>query len=172
MLDAFDGRIYGTRSAFLKMRMYRLAAHCLIDDKPYESDTPFFKAFEARHPSDWAGLRAALGVTATSDRTEVEARLESDQILVRAHIPFFTRLTSSSEPFFWDLRVSRTGHNYCVLREIVDHVRRRRDNWPALKAWTEAEIARYAAAGAPKWARAVEKSFELAVKHKLVAGLD
>lgn len=172
MLDAFDGRIYGTRSAFLKMRMYRLAAHCLIDDRPYESDTPFFQAFETRHPSDWAGLRATLGVTAASDRREIEARLESDQALVRAHIPFFTRLTSASDPFVWDLRVSRTGHNYCVLREIVDHVRRRRDNWPALKAWTEAEIARYAAAGAPKWARAVEKSFELVVKHKLVDGLD
>lgn len=172
MLDAFDGRIYGTRSAFLKMRMYRLAAHCLIDDMTYESGTPFFKAFEARHPSDWGGLRAALGVTAASDRGEIEARLESDQTLVRAHIPFFTRLTSSSDPFFWDLRVSRTGHNYCILREIVDHVRRRRDNWPALKAWTEAEIARYSAAGSPKWARAVEKSFELTIKHKLVDGLD
>jgi len=172
MLDAFDGRIYGTRSAFLKMRMYRLAAHCLIDDMPYESETPFFKAFETRHPSDWAGLRAALGVTATSDLRETESRLESDQPLVRAHIPFFTRLNSSSDPFFWDLRVSRAGHNYCILREIVDHVRRRRDNWPALKAWTEAEIARYAASGSPKWAQAVKKSFELAVKHKLVGGLD
>jgi len=172
MLDAFDGRIYGTRLAFLKMRMYRLAAHCLIDDTPYESDTPFFNAFEARHPSDWVGLRIALGVTANSERREIEARLESDQALVRKHIPFFTRLTSSSDPFFWDLRVSRAGHNYSILREIVDHVRRRRDNWPALKAWTEAEIARYAAAGSPKWARAVEKSFELVVKHKLVDELD
>jgi hypothetical protein len=172
MLDAFDGRIYGTRSAFLKMRMYRLAAYCLIDDLPYESDTPFFKAFETLHPSDWAGLRATLGITATSDRGEIEARLESDQALVRAHIPFFTRLTNSSDPFFWQLRVARAGHNYSILREIVDHVRRRRDNWPALKAWTEAEIARYAAAGTPKWARAVEKSFELTIKHKLVDGLD
>ena len=145
MLDAFDGRIYGTRSAFLKMRMYRLAAHCLIDNAPYESDTPFFSAFEARHPSDWAGLRAELGITANAERREIEARLESDQALVRRYIPFFTRLTSSSDPFFWDLRVSRAGHNYCILREIVDHVRRRRDNWPALKAWTEAEISRYAA---------------------------
>jgi hypothetical protein len=91
---------------------------------------------------------------------------------VRAHIPFFTRLTSATDSFFWDLRVSRAGQNYCVLREIVDHVRRRRDNWPALRAWTEAEIARYAAIGAPKWARAVEKSFELVVKHKLTGGLD
>lgn len=172
MLDAFDGRIYGSRSAFLKMRMYRLAAHCLIDDKPYESTTPFFKAFEARHPPDWAGLRAALGVTADSDRKEIEDRLEADQALVRAHIPFFVRLTSSSDPFFWDLRVSRTGHNYCVLREIVDHVRRRRNNWPALKAWTEREIARYSAVGSPKWARAVEKCYELVLKHKLLDGLD
>lgn len=172
MLDAFDGRIYGTKSAFLKMRMYRLAAHCLIDNLPYESNTPFFKRFEALYPSDWAGLRAALGVTTSSDRGEVEARLESDQALVRAHIPFFTRLTKSPDPFFWELRVARAGHNYSILREIVDHVRRRRGNWPALKAWTEAEIARYAAAGAPKWARAVEKSFELAIKHKLVDGLD
>lgn len=172
MLDAFDGRIYGTRSAFLKMRMYRLAAHCLIDNAPYESNTPFFKAFESRHPSDWAGLRAALSVTSSSERSEIESRLESDQALVRKHIPFFTRLTSSSDSFFWDLRVSRTGHNYSVLREIVDHVRRRRDNWASLRAWTEAEIARYAAVGSPKWVRAVEKSFELVVKHKLVDGLD
>jgi len=172
MLDAFDGRIYGTRSAFLKMRMYRLAAFCLIDDLPYESNTPFFNRFESLYPSDWAALRAALGVTATSDRRKIEAQLESDQALVRAHIPFFTRLTSSSDPFFWELRVARAGHNYSILREIVDHVRRRRDNWPALKAWTEAEIARYAVAGAPKWARAVEKSFELAIKHKLVDRLD
>lgn len=172
MLDAFDGRIYGTRSAFLKMRMYRLAAQCLIDDVPYESSTPFFRAFEERHPSDWPGLRGALGVTAASDRREIETKLETDQELVRAHIPFFVRLTSANDSFFWDLRVSRAGHNYCVLREIVDHVRRRRNNWPALRAWTEAEIARYAASGSPKWARAVEKSFELVVKHKLTAGLD
>jgi len=172
MLDAFDGRIYGTRSAFLKMRMYRLAAYCLIDDMPYESDTPFFSAFEARHPSNWAGLRAALEITSNSKRSEIETRLESDQALVRRYIPFFTRLTSSSDPFFWDLRVSRAGHNYSILREIVDHVRRRRNNWPALKAWTEAEIARYVAAGSRKWARAVEKSFELVVKYKLVNGLD
>lgn len=172
MLDAFDGRIYGTRSAFLKMRMYRLAAHCLIDDTPYTSATPFFRAFEARHPSDWSGLRRTLGVTASSDRQQIEARLETDQELVRTHIPFFTRLTSSTDPFFWDLRVSRAGHNYCVLREIVDHVRRRRDNWSALRAWTEMEIARYGAVGSPKWGRAVEKSFELVVKHKLTEGLD
>ncbi len=172
MLDAFDGRVYGTRAAFLKMRMYRLAAHCLIDDLPYQSATPFFRRFEALYPSDWAGLRAALGVTATSDRGGIEARLESDQALVRAHIPFFTRLTSSSDPFFWELRVARAGHNYSVLREIVDHVRRRRGNGPALRAWTQAEIARYAAAGAPKWARAVEKSFELTIRHRLVDGLD
>ena len=172
VLDAFDGRIYGTRSAFLKMRMYRLAAYCLINNSPYDSDTPFFKAFESRHPSDWAGLRTTLGVTAASSKQEIEAKLESDQALVRAHIPFFARLISSSDPFFWDLRVSRAGHNYCVLREIVDHVRRRRDDWPALKSWTQAEIKRYSSAGSPKWARAVEKSFELAVKHKLVDGLD
>ncbi len=158
MLDAFDGRIYGTRSAFLKMRMYRLAAHCLIDDEPYHSNTPFFRAFEARHPSDWAALRRTLGVTAASDRRDIETRLETDQQLVRAHIPFFTRLTSATDPFFWDLRVSRSGHNYSVLREIVDLVRRRRDDWPALRAWTEAEIARYATVGSPKWARAVEKA--------------
>ena len=172
MLDAFDGRIYGTRSAFLKMKMYRLAAHCLIDNRPYESNTPFFKAFESRHPSNWAGLRAALGVTAASERSEIEQRLKSDQALVREYIPFFTNLTSSSDTFFWDLRVSRTGHNYSVLREIVDHVRRRRDNWDSLRRWTEAEIARYAAVGSPKWVRAVEKSFELVVKHRLVDGLD
>ncbi len=172
MLDAFDGRIYGTRMAFLKMRMYRLAAHCLIDDRPYESTTPFFKAFEARHPADWAGLRAALGVTATSDLKEIEERLEVDQTLVRKYIPFFVRLTSLPDPFFWDLRVSRSGHNYCVLREIVDHIRRRRDNWPALRAWTEREIARYAAVGSPKWARAVEKCFDLVLTHKLLDGLE
>ncbi|MEM7054377.1 MAG: hypothetical protein AAF446_07485, partial [Pseudomonadota bacterium] len=172
MLDAFDGRIYGTKSAFLKMKMYRLAAHCLIDNVPYQSNNPFFQAFESRHPSDWAGLRTELGVTSTSERSEIESRLESDQALVREYIPFFTRLTSSSDTFFWDLRVSRTGHNYSVLREIVDHVRRRRDNWASLRAWTEAEIARYAAVGSPKWVRAVEKSFELVIKHKLVDGFD
>ena len=172
MLDAFDGRIYGTKSAFLKMKMYRLAAHCLIDNVPYKSDTPFFKAFESRHPSDWAGLRTQLGVTSSSERREIESRLQNDQALVREYIPFFTNLTSSSDPFFWDLRVSRTGHNYSVLREIVDHVRRRRSDVPALRKWTEAEIARYAAVGSKKWVRAVEKSFELVIKHKLVDGLN
>lgn len=172
MLDAFDGRIYGTKSAFLKMKMYRLAAHCLIDNTPYASNTPFFEAFESRHPSDWAGLRAQLGVTASSERREIESRLQNDQALVREYIPFFTNLTSSSDPFFWDLRVSRTGHNYSVLREIVDHVRRRRNDVSALRKWTEAEIARYATVGSKKWVRAVEKSFELVIKHKLVDGLD
>lgn len=168
MLDAFDGRIYGTKSAFLKMRMYRLAAHCLIDNTPYESNSPFFQAFESRHPSDWAGLRSELGVTSATDRGEIESRLESNQDLVRKYIPFFTRLTSSSDVFFWDLRVSRTGHNYSVLREIVDHIRRRRDDVHALRKWTEAEIARYATIGSSKWVKAVQKSFELVIKHKLV----
>jgi hypothetical protein len=168
MKDAFDGRIYGSRQAYLKMRMYRVAAIALIDDNPYESTTPFFRAFEARHPSDWPKLRRELGVTAATNPGELERTLESSQDLVRRHIPFFTRLTSSNDPFFWDLRVSRAGHNYCVLREIVDHVRRRKNNWPALKAWTEREIARYVATADPKWARAVQKSFELTVKHRLI----
>ncbi|MEM1190153.1 MAG: hypothetical protein AAGI72_16605 [Pseudomonadota bacterium] len=163
--DAFDGRIYGTRQAFLKMRMYRLAALCLVTNKPYESKTLFFREFNQRHPDDWEGLRQTLGVTGDSDPREIERILESDQALVRKHIPFFTRLRSGDDPFFWDLRVSRAGHNYLVLREIVEHVRRRRDDWPALKAWTESEVTRYAAAGHPKWARAVEKCFEITATH-------
>jgi len=170
MLDAFDGRIYGARQAYLKMRMYRVAALALVEDRPYESRTPFFVAFNQRHPDDWSGLRRELGVTADTDPRELERVLETSQDLVRTHIPFFTRLTSSDDPFFWDLRVSRTGHNYCVLRQIVDRIRHRRDNWPALKAWTENEIARYAAVGDPRWARAVEKCFELTIRHRLVPG--
>ena len=165
MQDAFDGRIYGTRQAFLKMRMYRLAALSLVADVPYESKTPFFRDFNARHPDDWPGLRQKLAVSNNSDPREVERILESDQALVREHIPFFTRLRSSDDPFFWDLRVSRAGHNYFVLREIVDHVRRRRDDWSALRAWTEREVNRYTAAGHPKWAKAVEKCFELTNAH-------
>jgi hypothetical protein len=166
--DAFDGVIYGSRQAYLKMRMYRVAALALIDDVPYESKTAFFRAFHTRYPDDWSGLRDKLGVTPRTDLRELESTLETRQDLVRKHIPFFTRLTSNDDPFFWDLRVSRAGHNYCVLREIVDHIRRRKNNWPALNTWTEREINRYAAVASPKWARALEKSYELIVKHRLV----
>ncbi len=167
MQDAFDGRIYGTRQAFLKMRMYRLASLLLVADVPYESNTLFFKTFNARYPADWRGLRQKLGISASSDPREIERMLENDQVLVQQHIPFFTRLRGGSDPFFWDLRISRAGHNYCVLREIVNHVRRRRNNESALRAWTEREIARYVAVGHPKWARAVEKSFEITLRHIL-----
>lgn len=168
MKDAFDGVIYGSRHAFLKMKMYRVAAMALINNEPYESKTPFFIDFNRRYPANWRALRDKLGVTSQTDVQELETTLGIRQDLVREYIPFFTRLTSSDDPFFWTLRISRSGHNYYVLRKIIDHIRRRRNNWPALKAWTESEINRYTKVAHPKWAQAVKKCYELTMKHRLV----
>jgi hypothetical protein len=163
--DAMDGYIYGTRQAFLKMRLYRVAALALVNDTPYESTTPFFLDFNAKYPSNWAELRDKLGITPSTNPRELEQELSARQDIVRKFIPFFTRFTSNGDPFFWDLRVARTGHNYCVLQEIVDHIRRRRDNPNTLQRWTEHQIDRYVSIAEPAWARAVAKCYEITVKY-------
>ena len=61
--DSARGKIYGSRSGFLKMDMYKVAAYALINNEPYTSTTPFFREFEAAFPSNWERLRAELGVT-------------------------------------------------------------------------------------------------------------
>ena len=75
MKDAFDGVIYGSRQAFLKMKMYRVAAMALINNEPYESKTPFFLDFNRRYPDNWRELRDKLGVTSQTDVRELETTL-------------------------------------------------------------------------------------------------
>lgn len=159
--DADDGVVYGSRQAFLKMKMYKLAAYCLVEDRPYESRQPFWRWFEGHHPSDWAGLRKALKVTADDDIGGLAKTLYRRQDLVRRYIPYFTKARAGTDPFMTDLRIARAGSNYWVLNEICQRVRRRADDPERLWAWIEDEVARYEAVAHGKWAKSVRTVYTL-----------
>lgn len=160
-MDADDGVIYGSRQAFLKMKMYKVAAALLIEGNAYESRQPFWREFDRQHPSDWRGLRRTLGISADTDPKQIEKRLRSEQDLVRRYIPYFTRMKGGRDPFFEDLRVARSGSNYWVIKEVIDAVRRRLGNAASLRKWVEGECVRYERVAHPKWAMAVRETKKL-----------
>ncbi len=165
--DAFAGKLYGNRHAFLKMRMYRVAALALVNNRPYESKTPFFKTFEKKYPSNWKALREKLKVDSNTNYKELAEELHSKQNLVQKYIPFFTKLKGGDDPMMWDLRIARSGHNYWVLKEICESIRERKNNPAELKKWTENEILRYKKIGSRKWAKAVEKAYQLTEDYRI-----
>jgi hypothetical protein len=164
--DANVGTLYGSKHGFLKMDQYKVAAYALVDNRAYTSRTPFFKAFDNKFPSNWAALRAELGVSSSTNIKTLASALKNDhQALVEKHIPFFSRMRSGDDPMIQDLRVYRAGHNYWILRNIVAAVRQRIDNRSAIDQWTAYQVERYKAVASDKWGKAVEKVFEFSQKY-------
>ncbi|MEO1081471.1 MAG: hypothetical protein AAFY29_18055 [Pseudomonadota bacterium] len=71
-----------------------------------------------------------------------------------------------------DTRTPTTECDHAAQSSIVDHVRRRRDDWPTFKEWTESEVKRYVTVGHPKWAKAVEKGLKLSAARSPLTFLD
>ncbi|SMD37880.1 hypothetical protein SAMN04488029_3518 [Reichenbachiella faecimaris] len=164
--DAYASKIYGSRSALLKMDMYRVAALAIINNQPYESKTPFYQAFEKKYPSNWEGIKEHLSIDEETDYRELAKALEDQQQLVEKYIPFFTKMRGGGDTIINDLRIARSGHNYWVLKEICMDIKDRKDSPEKLKLWTEEQIERYKRVGSKKWAMAVEKAYRVSEKYR------
>ncbi len=164
--DSNTGKLYGSRYAFLKMKMNKVAAYALINNKPYTSRTPYFKRFEQDFPSNWSALRSELGVTTSTDVNIVVNMLESRQDLVETHIPFFSRMRSGNDPMIERLRIDRAGHNYWILRNICVSIRKKIQQPENMEKWMKYQVERYKKVGSDKWSKAVETAFELSIKYK------
>ena len=166
--DANAGTLYGSRYGFLKMDQYKVAAYSLVENKPYTSRTPFFKAFDSKFPANWAALRAELGISSSTNIKSLAKALKDDhRDLVEKHIPFFSRMRSGDDSMMQHLRIYRAGHNYWILRNIVIAVRSRIHDREAIEKWTTYQVKRYKAVASDKWGKAVEKVFELSRKYAL-----
>jgi hypothetical protein len=164
--DAYAGKLYGSRHAFLKMDMYRVAAQALVTDRPFHSSTPFFRMFEQRFPSNWKGLRDTLRVVPSADVRELAKKLKRRPALLEQYIPFFARARSGNDPLMTTLRIARSGHNYWILRNICRNINAKRESPTVLNAWIERQVGKYVAVASPKWAKAVAKTYELTEKHR------
>lgn len=162
--DSNVGTLYGSRAAFLKMNMYKVAAHSLINNKPYSSSTPYFKRFENKFPPNWSALRAELGVTSATRVKNLAEQLKSERNLVETHIPFFSRMRSGDDVMINQLRIDRAGHNFWILRNICVSVRKRMNDHKKMEKWMQYQVDRYKSVGSKKWSKAVEVSFELSKK--------
>ncbi|HHG86479.1 MAG TPA: hypothetical protein ENJ82_17135 [Bacteroidetes bacterium] len=164
--DAFEGRIYGSKYAFIKMKRYKLAAYSLINNVPYSSTSPFFKEFEAKYPSNWPALRAELGVTSSSHVKDVVEMIKDENALVEKYIPFMSRFRGGNDVFIDHLRVARAGHNYWILHNICRGVRSRIDDKAKLDKWAKYQVNRYQRISSGKWAKAIGKVVELVGKYE------
>ncbi|MFT5731082.1 MAG: hypothetical protein ACI8PB_005275 [Desulforhopalus sp.] len=163
--DSNVGTLYGSRAAFLKMDMYKVAAHGLIENKPFSSITPYFKRFENDFPSNWLSLRSELGVTSATDVKDLAKQLKSAPILVEKYIPFFSRMRSGDNAMIKQLRIDRAGHNFWILRNICVSVRKRMSDHGKIEKWMQYQVNRYKSVASKKWSKAVEVAFELSKKH-------
>ncbi len=161
--DAYMGRIYGKRNAFMKMRMYRLAAHHLVEGTAYTSTSPFWKAFDGKHPSDWEGLRRKLEITSDTKASKLARTLEKRQDLVQRYIPYFSKGGVGSKAFQEEVKVARTGSNYWVLRAVCHRIRRRLDDPEKIRSWVEKEIKRYEKYADPRWAKAARAAYDFSI---------
>lgn len=163
--DSNAGKLYGSKKAFLKMDMYKVAAYALIDNKPFTSRTPFFKRFEADYPSDWQGLRNKLKVTEQTNAKALTKQLKENLELIEQYIPFFSKMRSGNSPMIDQLRIDRAGHNYWILRNICVSIRKRMDNPEKMNQWMAYQVHRYKAVANRKWSKAIEISFEFCKKY-------
>jgi hypothetical protein len=163
--DANVGVIYGSKSAFLKMDMYKVAAHALIEDRPFTSTTPFYKQFEHDFPSNWKALRAELGVTTSTDVGALADQLEAQAGIIERYIPFFAKMRSGDDEMMRRLRMDRAGHNYWVLKNICASIRNRIDDPKKIEAWMQLQVKRYKVVASDKWSKAIEVAFELSKKY-------
>ena len=163
--DSNVGTLYGSRDALLKMDMYKVAAHSLINNKAYSSSTPYFKRFENDFPHNWPALRAELGVTSATRVKDLAKQLKSERILVETHIPFFSRMRSGNDVMINQLRIDRAGHNFWILRNICVSVRKRMNDHKEIEKWMQYQVDRYKSVANKKWSKAVEVALELSKKH-------
>lgn len=163
--DADDGNLYGSRYAFLKMDMFKVAAFALVNDDPYASSSPWFNWFESLYPSDWKTLRQELNVTSMDDTNALAEKLKKNPALLEKYIPFFTPMRAGADLFIKRVRIARTGTNFWVLNQICAEIRKRLDNPAALNRWVDAEIKRYEMYASPKWATTVRMCFDIIKKH-------
>lgn len=164
--DADDGNIYGSRNAYMKMDMYKVAAYCLVDDEPYQSSSPWFAWFNAQYPSDWKGLQAKLAVKPEDDINELKKILKNSPQLLEKYMPFFSPMRGGNDMFIRKVRIARAGTNFWALENICKEVRKRKKNFAALNKWIESEVARYEKFAAPKWAITVRACFEIIKKQQ------
>lgn len=163
--DADDGNLYGSKTAFLKMDMYKVAAHSLISGEAYDTTSPWFRWFNERHPASWDILRSRLQVLATDDMDIVAKELKKHPKLLEQHSPFFTPMRSGADPLIKEIRVARAGTNFWVLKNICARIRQGKSNPVALGNWVDREVSRYAAVASPKWALAVQAGYRIIKEH-------
>lgn len=164
--DAFDGNLYGDKSGYIKMDMYKVAAYHLVKGTPFTSSTPYFQYFNERFPSNWDKLRELLNILPTTDIKKLSKELKSHLETIEKYIPFFSKMRSGDDDMIKILRICRAGHNFWVLRRICKKIIRKKDDPVAFKAWIEGEVDRYTKIASPKWAKAVERTFELTEKYR------
>lgn len=159
--DAYAGKIYGSKHAFIKMDMNKVAAYQLRNNTPYTSITPFFKEFESQFPSNWTAIRKELNITSESEIKNIINDLKQNQELVEKYIPFFTKLRAGNDELIEKLRISRSGHNFWILNNICKSIRIRMDDDLKLQKWAKYQVDRYSKVGSRKWVIAIKKCYEL-----------
>ncbi|MEO0726415.1 MAG: hypothetical protein AAFZ63_17865 [Bacteroidota bacterium] len=164
--DAYAGTLYGDKQAYIKMDMYRVAASHLIAGTAFTSNTPFFKFFDQDYPADWQGLRDKMGVTPSMNYKALARELEERLDLLEQYIPFFSKMRSGNDEMMKRLRVCRAGHNFWILRRICRNVIKYRTDEQAFQQWIERQVDRYTSVASYKWAKAVEKTYELTEKFR------
>lgn len=164
--DAYAGTIYGGKYAYLKMDMYKVAAYALIQNKPFNSTTPFFRKFEKEFPSNWQGLRSELALRSSTSVKQLTKDLETNPEFLEKYIPFFSKMRRGTDRMMAQLRIARSGHNFWILRNICRNVIKRKDNPQALQKWVAYQVERYVKIASPKWAKAVQISFEIMEKYR------
>ncbi|BDS10626.1 hypothetical protein [Aureispira anguillae] len=167
--DAFIGKLYGYKNAYLKMDMFKLVAYCLIQDVPFEDKSPFYQSFAQKYEHDWKGLRDKLGVRPNNTVKELASKLRERGDWLQDYLPFFTPITGTLEAaFLQDLRIARAGYNYWVLKQICRKVRAKRSDENAFKRWIERQIDQYTKTASSKWAKAVNFAYLLTEGHRMV----
>jgi hypothetical protein len=167
--DAFIGKLYGSKHAYIKMDMFKLVAYNLINNKTFYSSSPFYKSFAQKYEHDWVGLRKKLGIKPNYSVKELTVLLKQRGDLLEAYLPFFTPITGSLERgFLQDLRIARAGYNYWELKKICSNVKKRRGNKPLFKKWIENQVERYTRVASYKWAKTVEQTYELTERYRLI----
>ncbi|MBN8641710.1 MAG: hypothetical protein J0L86_07875 [Flavobacteriales bacterium] len=165
--DADDGTIYGSKEAFLKLDMYKVAAFTLINNETYTSSSPFFIDFEEKFPSNWFQLRNELNITADSNVTDVINVLKANVVLIEKYIPYFTPMRKGNDDLIKRLRIARAGSNYYVIEKICEEIRIRRDNEEELKSWVFNELDRYKTNASKKWGMAIDAIIKIIEKYKI-----
>lgn len=167
--DAFIGKLYGSEKGYLKMDMLKVVASCLINDEPFEDKSPFYQSFATKYQHNWTAIREAINIKPTDNVNELAQKLETRGDLLQQFLPFFTPITGKLEAnFLQDLRIARAGYNYWVLKQICLKVRAKKQNETAFKNWIEHQIDLYTQTASPKWAKAVEISYGLTEKYRIL----